>query len=210
MGARLRRSRRTVLTGHNLTQAARLLGVRRTTLYSRMQHFQTCDTSGWIMYYTSFDFASHRFGITPYADIFEGARRGAIVEALLYGVAQADGILKVTGETGTGKTMLCRVSKRACQQARRAYIWPIPTCRRAMMHAIVQALGLAADPTQIPPPPHAHLAPLPGTRDPGGDPGRGGAEHARAHAGCHPPARQPRGRTAESAADRAGRAAGIG
>lgn len=33
-----------VLTGHNLTQAARLLGVRRTTLYSRMQHFQTCDT----------------------------------------------------------------------------------------------------------------------------------------------------------------------
>jgi len=32
------------ITGHNLTQAARLLGVRRTTLYSRMQQFHTPGT----------------------------------------------------------------------------------------------------------------------------------------------------------------------
>jgi DNA-binding NtrC family response regulator len=33
------------ITGHNLTQAARLLGVRRTTLYSRIQQFDRPVTS---------------------------------------------------------------------------------------------------------------------------------------------------------------------
>lgn len=112
------------------------------------------------MYCTFFGFRFPPFRITPYADIFfEGARRGAIVEALLYGVAQADGILKVTGETGTGKTMLCRVLQaRLPAGMQSVYLANPDMSPRQAMHAIVQALGLTADPTQDPTAVlHAHL-----------------------------------------------------
>lgn len=50
------------------------------------------------------------FKITPDAEFFfEGGNRGAILEALIYAVQQGEGIVKVTGEVGSGKTMLCRV-----------------------------------------------------------------------------------------------------
>ncbi len=50
------------------------------------------------------------FRITPHADFFfEGADRGATLEALLYAILHDEGIVKVSGEVGSGKTMLCRV-----------------------------------------------------------------------------------------------------
>jgi len=62
------------------------------------------------MYCTYFGFRFPPFRSTQHPDTFyEGAKRGAIVEALLYGIEHGDGVVKVTGETGSGKTMLCRV-----------------------------------------------------------------------------------------------------
>jgi type II secretory pathway predicted ATPase ExeA len=48
--------------------------------------------------------------MTPHTDFFfQGANRGATLEALLYAITHDEGIVKVSGEVGSGKTMLCRV-----------------------------------------------------------------------------------------------------
>ncbi|MEO8037193.1 MAG: AAA family ATPase [Betaproteobacteria bacterium] len=62
------------------------------------------------MYYTFFGLRQPPFRITPDTAIFfEGANRGSVLEALIYAIGQGEGIVKVTGEVGSGKTMLCRV-----------------------------------------------------------------------------------------------------
>ncbi len=50
------------------------------------------------------------FRITPdTSQFYPGALRGSILEALEYAVQQGEGIIKVSGEVGSGKTMLCRM-----------------------------------------------------------------------------------------------------
>lgn len=62
------------------------------------------------MYYKFFGLTHPPFKITPDTDVFfEGGNRGAILEALIYAISSGEGIIKVTGEVGSGKTMLCRV-----------------------------------------------------------------------------------------------------
>jgi type II secretory pathway predicted ATPase ExeA len=62
------------------------------------------------MYYAFFGLKQPPFRITPDTDFFfDGGNRGAILEALIYAVTRGEGIVKVTGEVGSGKTMLCRV-----------------------------------------------------------------------------------------------------
>ena len=62
------------------------------------------------MYLDHFGLTEAPFRITPHTDFFfEGANRGATLEALLYAITHDEGIVKVSGEVGTGKTMLCRV-----------------------------------------------------------------------------------------------------
>jgi len=62
------------------------------------------------MYYDFFGLTHAPFKITPDTDVFfEGGNRGAILEALIYAISNGEGIIKVTGEVGSGKTMLCRV-----------------------------------------------------------------------------------------------------
>ena len=62
------------------------------------------------MYYEFFGLTHAPFKITPDTDVFfEGGNRGAILEALIYAISHGEGIIKVTGEVGSGKTMLCRV-----------------------------------------------------------------------------------------------------
>jgi type II secretory pathway predicted ATPase ExeA len=62
------------------------------------------------MYLAHFGLNEAPFRITPHTDFFfSGANRGATLEALLYAIAHDEGIVKVTGEVGSGKTMLCRV-----------------------------------------------------------------------------------------------------
>ena len=62
------------------------------------------------MYLDHFGLSEPPFRITPHTDFFfSGANRGATLEALLYAITHDEGIVKVTGEVGAGKTMLCRV-----------------------------------------------------------------------------------------------------
>jgi len=62
------------------------------------------------VYLEHFGLTEAPFRITPHTDFFfEGANRGATLEALLYAITHDEGIVKVTGEVGSGKTMLCRV-----------------------------------------------------------------------------------------------------
>ena len=50
------------------------------------------------------------FKITPDTSMFyEGSKRGAALEALIYAINSGEGIIKVVGEVGSGKTMLCRM-----------------------------------------------------------------------------------------------------
>lgn len=62
------------------------------------------------MYYKHFGLTRPPFRITPDTDFFfSGGKRGAILEALVYSIAHGEGIVKVVGEVGSGKTMLCRM-----------------------------------------------------------------------------------------------------
>ncbi|CAN5445304.1 hypothetical protein BH11PSE11_BH11PSE11_30810 [soil metagenome] len=62
------------------------------------------------MYLSHFGLNQSPFGITPNPVFFySGSKRGDILEALIYAVTHGEGIVKVTGEVGSGKTMLCRM-----------------------------------------------------------------------------------------------------
>ena len=62
------------------------------------------------MYTEHFGLAQSPFKITPNAAFFfPGGNRGPILDALVYAITQGEGIIKVTGEVGSGKTMLCRM-----------------------------------------------------------------------------------------------------
>ncbi len=62
------------------------------------------------MYLEHFDLQRHPFRITPDPSMFcPSGGRGEILEALTYAINTGEGIVKVVGEVGSGKTMLCRI-----------------------------------------------------------------------------------------------------
>ncbi|GAB1231766.1 ExeA family protein [Ferrigenium sp. UT5] len=62
------------------------------------------------MYLEHFGLDEPPFKITPVTDFFfSGANRGEILDALVYAITDGEGIVKVSGEVGSGKTMLCRM-----------------------------------------------------------------------------------------------------
>jgi len=62
------------------------------------------------LYLEHFGLKEPPFRITPHTDFFfDGADRGTTLEALLYATLHEEGIVKVVGEVGSGKTMLCRM-----------------------------------------------------------------------------------------------------
>jgi MSHA biogenesis protein MshM len=62
------------------------------------------------MYYDYFGLDEAPFKITPDTRLFyEGGKRGDILEALMYAITSGEGIVKVVGEVGSGKTMLSRM-----------------------------------------------------------------------------------------------------
>lgn len=64
------------------------------------------------MYLEYYSLDRSPFRITPDPSLFYTggeSGRGVVLEALLYAVTSGEGILKVVGEVGSGKTMLCRM-----------------------------------------------------------------------------------------------------
>ncbi len=61
------------------------------------------------MYVEFFGLKEAPFRITPNTEYwYAGGQRGEMLAALLYAIEQGEGIIKVVGEVGSGKTMLCR------------------------------------------------------------------------------------------------------
>ncbi len=62
------------------------------------------------MYLEFFGLKAAPFRITPDTDFwFPGAQRGEILDALVYALSHGEGLIKVVGEVGSGKTMLLRM-----------------------------------------------------------------------------------------------------
>ncbi len=63
-----------------------------------------------LLYLQHFGLAAPPFAITPNpALFFAGGGRGEMLDALEYSARHQEGIVAVTGEVGSGKTMLCRM-----------------------------------------------------------------------------------------------------
>lgn len=60
-------------------------------------------------YQSHFHFHRPPFTLTPNSDLFFPDQHLEILEAVVYAIQRGEGIIKVTGEVGTGKTMLCRL-----------------------------------------------------------------------------------------------------
>ena len=62
------------------------------------------------MYEEYFGLTRPPFKISPDTSLFfKGGKRGDILGALVYAIHRGEGIIKVVGEVGSGKTMLCRM-----------------------------------------------------------------------------------------------------
>lgn len=96
------------------------------------------------MYLQHFGLREAPFRITPHTEFFfSGANRGATLEALLYAITAGEGMVKVTGEVGSGKTMLCRVlMERLPQEIETIYLAVPSLSRDEMLAAIATDLGI--------------------------------------------------------------------
>ncbi len=96
------------------------------------------------MYYAHFGLSEAPFRITPNTEVFfAGGNRGAILDALIYAIAQGEGIVKVTGEVGTGKTMLCNMlQSRLPAHIETVYLAHPSVSPEEILHAIAFELQL--------------------------------------------------------------------
>lgn len=99
------------------------------------------------MYYEHFGLTQAPFRITPNTDFFfGGGNRGPILEALIYAITQGEGIVKVTGEVGSGKTMLCSMlQSRLPEQVETVYLANPSVSPEEILHAIAFEMQLAID-----------------------------------------------------------------
>ncbi|MEW6291960.1 MAG: AAA family ATPase [Pseudomonadota bacterium] len=96
------------------------------------------------MYLEYYGLAEPPFRITPHTDFFfAGARRGATLEALLYAITHDEGIVKISGEVGSGKTMLCRVlMERLPESVVIVYLANPSLSREDILYALADELGI--------------------------------------------------------------------
>jgi MSHA biogenesis protein MshM len=97
------------------------------------------------LYLDHFGLTAPPFRITPGSDFFyAGANRGVILDALMYAIGSGDGIIKVVGEVGSGKTMLCRVLMERIPDTIQVIYLAVPSLSRDdILDAIADDLGLA-------------------------------------------------------------------
>ena len=97
------------------------------------------------VYLEHFGLREAPFRITPHTEFFfSGANRGETLEALVYAITSGEGLVKVTGEVGTGKTMLCRVlMERLPDTVDTVYLAVPNLTRNEILVAIATEIGLA-------------------------------------------------------------------
>lgn len=96
------------------------------------------------MYYAHFGLKQPPFKITPNTEFFYlGGNRGAVLVALIYAVKSGEGIIKVVGEVGSGKTMLCRMLQVALPESVESIYLANPSVApEDILHAIAFELQL--------------------------------------------------------------------
>ena len=99
------------------------------------------------MYYEHFGLTQAPFKITPNTDFFfSGGNRGPVLEALIYAITRGEGIVKVTGEVGSGKTMLCNMlQSRLPDNVESVYLANPSVAPEDVLHAIAFELQLGVD-----------------------------------------------------------------
>lgn len=96
------------------------------------------------MYYNHFGLKEPPFKITPNTEVFfTGGNRGAVLDALIYAIQNGEGIIKVVGEVGSGKTMLCRMLQTMLpKQIESIYLANPSVAPEDVLHAIAFELQL--------------------------------------------------------------------
>jgi type II secretory pathway predicted ATPase ExeA len=96
------------------------------------------------LYLDHFGLREPPFRITPHTDFFfTGANRGPTLDALIYAITQDEGIVKVVGEVGSGKTMLCRMLlERLPSHVESLYLANPSLSRSEILGAIADELGI--------------------------------------------------------------------
>ena len=102
------------------------------------------------MYLDHFGLREAPFRITPHTEFFfAGANRGATLEALIYAITHDEGIVKVSGEVGSGKTMLCRMLlERLPENVETACLANPSLSRDEILRAIADELRIAMPESQ--------------------------------------------------------------
>jgi MSHA biogenesis protein MshM len=100
------------------------------------------------VYNEHFGLVQPPFKITPNtAFFFPGGNRGPILDALVYAITQGEGIVKVTGEVGSGKTMLCRMLESSLPDTVETIYLANPSVEPGeILHAIAFELHLSTTP----------------------------------------------------------------
>jgi MSHA biogenesis protein MshM len=96
------------------------------------------------MYYAHFGLKEPPFKITPNTEYFyNGSNRGAVLDALMYAITSGEGIVKVVGEVGSGKTMLCRMLQNMLpEHVECVYLANPSVAPEDILHAIAFELGV--------------------------------------------------------------------
>lgn len=96
------------------------------------------------MYLEHFGLREAPFSITPHTEFFfAGANRGNTLEALIYAITHDEGIVKVSGEVGSGKTMLCRMLlEKLPNHVETVYLATPSLSREDILHAIADELKI--------------------------------------------------------------------
>jgi MSHA biogenesis protein MshM len=96
------------------------------------------------MYYAHFGLRQPPFKITPNTEFFfSGGNRGAVLDALIYAINSGEGIIKVVGEVGSGKTMLCRMLQTLLpEKVESVYLANPSVAPEDVLHAIAFELQL--------------------------------------------------------------------
>lgn len=96
------------------------------------------------MYLDHFGLREAPFRITPHTEFFfAGGNRGSTLDALIYAITNDEGIVKVSGEVGSGKTMLCRMLlERLPENVETVYLANPSLSRDEILYSIADELGM--------------------------------------------------------------------
>ena len=98
------------------------------------------------MYLDHYGLSETPFRITPDTGVFfAGANRGLTLDAIVYAITHDEGIVKVSGEVGSGKTMMCRMlMERLPPKIVIVFLANPSLSRDDILYAIAEELKIAA------------------------------------------------------------------